>query len=161
VVGPAAPVILALCRSPNAAWSYFSTAAIFSYTAVVFVFDLVVAAGYVELSLSYSTMSSTSCNRSWSLVDFSDRSLSWSVSSEGKGADLDLVILWLVVSFAFALFSATCSFPSTSFTYVSSWVILPAIVLLMSSYSSMSSMSCVISLSISPCRFVRAFILSA
>ena len=64
VVGPSAPVILALWRSPKAACSYFSTAAIFSYTANLLVVDLAVAAGCVELSFSYSTMSSTSCSRS-------------------------------------------------------------------------------------------------
>ncbi len=62
------------------------------------------AAGCVELSLSCSTMSSTSCNRSWSMVAFSDRSLIWSVSSVGISAGLGLVILWLVMSFAFAFF---------------------------------------------------------
>ena len=141
MVGPSAPVILALWRSPNAAWSYFSTAAIFSYTAVLFVVALAVAAGCVELSFTYSTMSSTSCNRSWNMVAFSDRSLIWSVSSVGISAGLGLVILWLVMSFAFAFFSAACSLPPISYTVYSRCDIFPSIVLLMVICSSMSSMS--------------------
>ena len=61
------PDRLALCFAPIAAWSYFSTAYI--YPVSFFIADVasigsrVVLVGYVEESLSYSTMLSTSSNR--------------------------------------------------------------------------------------------------
>jgi hypothetical protein len=119
-----------------------------------------VAAGYVELSLSYSTMSSTSCNLSSNMVAFSTRSFTFSVSSVGISAGLGLVIRWHVVSFAFAFFSAVCSLSPSSYTVSSSVDIFPSIFLLMVICSSISSMSWVISASISDCFFIMASILS-
>jgi hypothetical protein len=62
------PFMLALCLAPNAAWSYFSMAAIYSSSPSTTFEDILnpvaYAAGCVEVSFSYATMLSTSCTRS-------------------------------------------------------------------------------------------------
>ncbi len=57
------PFILRWCLAPRPAWSYFSTAVIFSIIAVWVWGDLAFAATYVEGSFSYSTIVSTSSRR--------------------------------------------------------------------------------------------------
>jgi hypothetical protein len=58
-----APFKLSWCLSPRPAWSYFSTAAIFSIIPAVVWGDLACDVVYVEGSFSYSTIVSTSSSR--------------------------------------------------------------------------------------------------
>jgi hypothetical protein len=58
-----APFRLSWCLSPRPAWSYFSTAAIFSIIPAVVCGDLAFDAFYVDGSFSYSTIVSISSSR--------------------------------------------------------------------------------------------------
>jgi hypothetical protein len=104
-----APFMLSWCRSPKPAWSYFSTAAIFSIIPAVVLGDLALDVICVDGSFSYSTMISTSSNRSKKLSTLTVSFFTCSVSWVGIWAGLVRVDRWLIVSFAFALFSSYVS----------------------------------------------------
>jgi hypothetical protein len=101
-----APFMLSWCRSPKPAWSYFSTAAIFAITPAVVWGDLAVEVICVDGSFNYSTMISTSSNRSRKLSTLTVSFFTCSVSWVGIWGGLVRVDRWLIVSFAFALFSS-------------------------------------------------------
>jgi hypothetical protein len=104
-----APFMLSWCRSPKPAWSYFSTAAIFSIIPAVVLGDLAFEVICVDGSFSYSTMISTSSNRSKKLSTLTVSFFTCSVSWVGIWVGLVRVDRWLIVSFAFALFSSYVS----------------------------------------------------
>ena len=69
--GSVLPSTSILCLAPTAACSCFSTADIFASSPLIVFGAMVLASGYVEVSFSYRTMSSTSTILSNNLVSLS------------------------------------------------------------------------------------------
>jgi hypothetical protein len=90
------PVRHALCLSPNAACSCFSTAFIFSCRVVVVA--VACAAGCVEVSFSYDTVVSTSSSLDSTALSFSSISLYLAGASVFVGAAFYLVVRVLLGS---------------------------------------------------------------
>ena len=112
------PFMLDLWLAPIAAWSYFSTPLINSFSAFIsFVWAggvVAAAASYVEVSFNWFTMLSTSSRRlSIVLIYFK---LSFRVSSAWVDFrdEVDLVARWLVISSYYALSSIVAILPTRS-----------------------------------------------
>ncbi len=122
------PVLLSLCFAPIAAWSCFSTDCNFSvsffisgYGAIVYSF---LVYGCVDVSFNWSTMPSTSYNRS--SIAYYCFSIVCTVFSSywiWDGADFDLVSCWFVVSSWFALSSILVILSTRSSITFSRWSI--------------------------------------
>jgi hypothetical protein len=76
--------------APNAACSYFSTASIFVSSCAISAGAVACAMSWVEGSFNWSTMSSTSYNRSWNFPIRCSSSFKW-------------LVVWAVVNVDFVL----------------------------------------------------------
>jgi hypothetical protein len=98
------PVRHALCLSPNAACSCFSTAFIFSCSLVVVA--VVCAVGCVEVSFNYDTVFSTSSNLDWTALIFSSISFNLAGASLLAGVAFYRVLLVVLGSICVSLRSS-------------------------------------------------------
>jgi hypothetical protein len=110
--------------APNAACNYFSTASIFVSRVVMSAGAVAYAMGCVDGSLSWSTMSSTSCNLSWNLPIRCSNSFMWAVIWAVVKVVLDREDLELLASCVFVLSSIFVILSIKSSTTFSRWSIL-------------------------------------
>jgi hypothetical protein len=122
------PVLLSRCFAPTAAWSCFSTDCTFSVSFFISSYGAIgysfLGYGCVDVSFNWSTMPSTSYNRS--SIAFYCFSIVWTVFSTcmiWDGAAFDLVSRWLVVSSWFALSSILVILSTRSSITFSRWSI--------------------------------------
>lgn len=147
----------ALCFSPSAACSYFSTSVIYLWSFVTFG-----VSGWVEVSFSWSTMVSTSSIRSFIyFVVFSQALMVVSILFSCYWGALDLVARWVAVSSVLALSSALVILSIKSSTTFSRCEILDCCSLFTASWSSISRCSYWTSFSSSFMFSERSLILSS
>ena len=132
--GSVLPFTPALCLAPSEACNYFSTSVICCCSLSTFGLS-----GYVEVSLSYSTILSTSSIRSvMFFVVFSHVLIVASIWFNCCGGAVDLVVLWVGVSSLLALSSALVTLLTRSSITFSKCKILDCCFLLVASWSSIS-----------------------